>query len=143
MLNFLSTAVQQRVLAAIPQPDITYPDIMFNLGQSWHLTPAKIFQKSDMTTQWQRGLVSNFEYLMFLNTIAGRTYNDLAQYFVFPWVLSNYTSDSLDLNDPNNYRDLSKPMGALTEPRRVQHETRHDTWDEEESGVYTYLPIYT
>lgn len=33
------------------------------------------------------------------------------RYPVFPWVLSNYESDSLDLNDPKNYRDLSKPMG--------------------------------
>ena len=38
----------------------------------------------------------------------GRTYNDLNQYPVFPWVLTNYTTETLDLNDPNNYRDLSK-----------------------------------
>lgn len=32
-----------------------------------------------MTQKWQRREISNFEYLMFLNTIAGRTYNDLNQ----------------------------------------------------------------
>lgn len=41
----------------------------------------------------QRGDISNFEYLMHLNTIAGRTYNDLMQYPVFPWVLADYQSE--------------------------------------------------
>lgn len=30
-----------------------------------------------------------------------------------PWVLSDYTSASLDLSDPAVYRDLSRPVGAL------------------------------
>lgn len=30
---------------------------------------------------------------MHLNTIAGRTYNDLMQYPVFPWVVANYQSE--------------------------------------------------
>lgn len=50
---------------------------------------------------------------MQLNTISGRTYNDLAQYPVFPWILTEYTTDTIDLNDPSIYRDLSKPIGAL------------------------------
>ena len=45
---------------------------------------------------------------MFLNTVAGRTFNDLNQYPVFPWILTNYTSDTLDLNQASNFRDLSK-----------------------------------
>jgi hypothetical protein len=44
---------------------------------------------------------------------SGRTYNDLNQYPVFPWVLTNYTTETLDLNDPNNYRDLSKVKSML------------------------------
>jgi hypothetical protein len=59
---------------------------------------------SNMTTKWQRREISNFEYLMFLNTIAGRTYNDLNQYPVFPWVITNYESSELDLSSPNNFR---------------------------------------
>ena len=30
--------------------------------------------------KWVQGEISNFQYLMQLNTIAGRTYNDLSQY---------------------------------------------------------------
>ncbi len=37
---------------------------------------------------------------------------------VMPWVLADYTSNTLDLSDPAAYRDLSKPIGALN-PRRL------------------------
>jgi hypothetical protein len=57
---------------------------------------------------------------MHLNSIAGRSYNDLAQYFVFPWVLSDYVSPTINLADPSVYRDLSKPIGAL-DPTRLQY----------------------
>lgn len=39
-----------------------------------HLLPLPSLQK------WVLREISNFEYLMQLNTIAGRTYNDLSQY---------------------------------------------------------------
>ena len=68
---------------------------------------------------WSAGALSNFEYLMHLNTLASRTYCDLSQYPVFPWVLSDYNSATLDLTNPAVYRDLSKPVGALN-PSRLQ-----------------------
>jgi hypothetical protein len=76
-------------------------------------TPADLLKATDYTQRWINHEISNFEYLMKLNTIAGRTYNDLSQYPVFPWVLQNYTSETLDLNDPSIYRDFSKPIGVL------------------------------
>ncbi|KAF9701788.1 hypothetical protein EKO04_001077 [Ascochyta lentis] len=71
------------------------------------------------TKKWLKGEVSNFHYLMFVNTLAGRTFNDLTQYPVFPWVISNYESEELDLTDPRNFRDLSKPIG-IQHPRQEQ-----------------------
>ncbi|RYG69425.1 hypothetical protein EON64_02730, partial [archaeon] len=61
--------------------------------------------------------MSNFHYLMFVNTLAGRTFNDLTQYPVFPWVVSNYHSKELDLTDPSNFRDLKKPIG-IQDPKQ-------------------------
>lgn len=72
------------------------------------MTPRQLFKHSDMPQKWQRREISNFDYLMFLNTVAGRSYNDLNQYPIFPWVLANYTSSTLDLNIASNFRDLSK-----------------------------------
>lgn len=36
---------------------------------------------------------------------------------MFPWVLADYASASLDLNEPATFRDLAKPVGALNEKR--------------------------
>ena len=33
--------------------------------------------------------------------------------FQFPWILVDYTSETLDLENPDVFRDLSKPVGAL------------------------------
>lgn len=68
---------------------------------------------------WQLGNVSNFDYLLYLNLAAGRSFNDLAQWPVFPWVLRDYSSAHLDLASREVFRDLSKPMGALT-PARLE-----------------------
>ena len=48
--------------------------------------------------------VSNYDYLVFLNTVAGRTVNDLTQYPVFPWVVQDFESPTLNLDDERVYR---------------------------------------
>ena len=84
----------------------------------WNLyPPATLVAKAEWTQLWRTRQMSNFEYLMKLNMAAGRTYNDIQQYPVFPWVLADYTSSSIDLNKEEVYRDLSKPIGALNEER--------------------------
>ncbi|XP_077472025.1 neurobeachin-like protein 1 isoform X2 [Stigmatopora argus] len=75
-------------------------------------SPQELLKASGLTQKWVNREISNFDYLMQLNTIAGRTYNDLAQYPVFPWILSDYTSEELDLLDPLVFRDLSKPVAV-------------------------------
>ena len=74
-------------------------------------------EEENMTLQWQNGLISNFQYLLYLNSAADRSFNDLSQYPVMPWIINDYTSSELNLSDINVYRDLSKPMGALNEER--------------------------
>ena len=32
---------------------------------------------------------------MLLNTIAGRTYNDLSQYLILPWIIQDYSSKDI------------------------------------------------
>uniref|UniRef100_A0A0A9DC66 BEACH domain-containing protein n=1 Tax=Arundo donax TaxID=35708 RepID=A0A0A9DC66_ARUDO len=74
---------------------------------------------------WRRREISNFEYLMILNTLAGRSYNDLTQYPIFPWILADYTSEKLDFNTSSTFRDLSKPVGALDAKRLKVFEDRY------------------
>lgn len=53
---------------------------------------------------------------MKLNDFTGRSMNDLSQYYVFPWTVSNFTApmDAAFLQDPRNFRDLSLPVGKLS-----------------------------
>uniref|UniRef100_A0A673G095 Neutral sphingomyelinase (N-SMase) activation associated factor n=1 Tax=Sinocyclocheilus rhinocerous TaxID=307959 RepID=A0A673G095_9TELE len=67
--------------------------------------------------QWQRGHISNYQYLLHLNNLADRSVNDLSQYPVFPWVISDYSSTQMDLLNPASFRDLRKPIGALNTER--------------------------
>ena len=85
---------------------------------------------SHATKLWQRGNISNLEYLMHLNAVAGRSVQDLTQYPVFPWVLVDYESNTLNLQDPSTFRDLSRPMGALGEKRATQYAERFRSMDE-------------
>lgn len=89
----------------------------------------KRLQQTDlesMMIKWQRREVSNYDYLMYLNNLAGRTKNDLTQYPVYPWVLSDYESATIDLSNEAVYRDLSKPVGALNPERLEFYRTRYE-----------------
>lgn len=81
-------------------------------------TPAERYAKDDSTRRWLNREMSTFEYLLRLNRLAGRTYNDLSQYYVFPWVIADYSSEYIDLRNPAIYRNFDYPMGAQLEYRR-------------------------
>ncbi len=93
------------------------------------LPALSVFGSRTVTQRWENGELTNFQYLMSLNTIAGRTYNDLNQYPVFPWILADYESPVLDLDDSRTYRDLSKPMGAQTRTRADAFAQRFESWE--------------
>ncbi|XP_014644437.1 PREDICTED: lysosomal-trafficking regulator [Ceratotherium simum simum] len=81
-----------------------------------------------LTNLWYTGQITNFEYLTHLNKHAGRSFNDLMQYPVFPFILADYVSETLDLNDPSVYRNLSKPIA-------VQYKEKEDRYVD----TYKYL----
>lgn len=83
--------------------------------------PAKIISESSYTEKWQNWQISNFEYLMYLNFVSGRSFHDLAQYPVFPWVLNDYSSDFIDLSSKQSFRDLSRNMGSQGSPERGKY----------------------
>ncbi|CAM9130173.1 unnamed protein product, partial [Hapterophycus canaliculatus] len=107
------------------------------------LHPRKVLKACGLTELWRRRQLSNFQYIMELNVIAGRSYNDISQYPVFPWVLADYTSSELDLNKPSSFRDLSKPMGALNERRRQQFLKRYATFEDDMVPEFMYGTHYS
>ncbi|KAI3449688.1 hypothetical protein Pfo_006353 [Paulownia fortunei] len=109
-----------------------------NEGSRLFKVMAKSFSK-----RWQNGEISNFQYIMHLNTLAGRGYSDLTQYPVFPWVLADYESENLDLSDPKTFRKLEKPMGCQTLEGEEEFRKRYESWDDPEVPKFHYGSHYS
>ncbi|KAJ2864991.1 hypothetical protein GGH94_002533 [Coemansia aciculifera] len=106
------------------------PGVNSGLSLSDIRSPPSLLSRLKLTERWQHGELSNFDYLMALNSVAGRSYNDLSQYPVFPWIISDYTSKWIDLHDPKVYRDLSRPIGALNEKRLRHFIERYESFED-------------
>ncbi|KAF6738367.1 Lipopolysaccharide-responsive and beige-like anchor protein [Oryzias melastigma] len=143
LFNFPDAATVKKVVHCLPRVGV---GTNFGLPQTRRIslaTPKQLFKASNMTQRWQRREISNFEYLMFLNTISGRTFNDLNQYPVFPWVITNYDSEELDLTLPSNFRDLSKPIGALNPKRAAFFSDRYESWEDDQVPKFHYGTHYS
>jgi len=92
---------------------------------------------------WRARRLSNFAYLSAVNALAGRTFSDLTQYPVFPWVLADYSSPTLDLTRPSTFRDLSRPMGALTADRLREFRSRFESFDDDVIPPFMYGSHYS
>ena len=129
--------VYTKILSLRP-PNLAYIDSNRTPEEIWNT------QRSDLVGRWKDRQMSNFDYLIQLNTIAGRTYNDLNQYMIFPWVIADYTSETIDLNDPKVYRDLSKPIGALGDPKRSQQFVeRYEAFEDPVTPKFHYGSHYS
>ncbi|XP_034087270.1 lipopolysaccharide-responsive and beige-like anchor protein isoform X3 [Gymnodraco acuticeps] len=143
MFNFPDAATVKKVVHSLPRVGV---GTNFGLPQTRRIslaTPKQLFKASSMTQRWQRREISNFDYLIFLNTISGRTFNDLNQYPVFPWVITNYDSEELDLTLPSNFRDLSKPIGALNPKRAAFFSDRYESWEDDQVPKFHYGTHYS
>ncbi len=58
-----------------------------NLNRAALRAPDRLLIASGVTQKWVRREITNFDYIMTLNTVAGRTYNDLNQYPVVRFLI--------------------------------------------------------
>uniref|UniRef100_A0A674BVN6 Lysosomal trafficking regulator n=1 Tax=Salmo trutta TaxID=8032 RepID=A0A674BVN6_SALTR len=84
-----------------------------------------------LTHLWGSGQISNFEYLTHLNKHSGRSFNDLMQYPVFPFILKDYISETLDLGDTSIYRNLNKPIAVQSKEKEDRYVDNYKYLEEE------------
>jgi hypothetical protein len=126
LLNLYSTAAVRKV--------VQYFGDKFRTSSNQSIQP--------WTKQWRAGQLSNFEYLMVLNKYSGRSYNDLGQYPVFPWVLANYT-EPLTFCE-SDFRDLGWPIGSVLEPVRQDHKECYEQFEADPTLIpYHYGTHYS
>ena len=80
--------------------------------------PESYFAEKKFRDKWLAGNLSNFEYLTLLNKYAGRSFNDLSQYPVFPWIIKDYSSEALIPSLETIYRPLDTTIGAISANKR-------------------------
>ena len=106
LLDFQSTNERKKVMHFFSERGIS-------LG-------SEVKSLTSVTKLWRERSITNFDYLMFLNKLAGRSFNDLMIYPVYPFVLSDYESDELDLTNASCFRNFSKPM-AIQKTKREKY----------------------
>ena len=101
-------------------------DIILNLKEYYKFKivqePKKEFEKLNYTEKWKKEEITNEQYLLYLNKYSGRTYNDINQYPIFPWVTlsQDYFPEKLTINYTNDiiYRDMKYFMQGQTQTGR-------------------------
>ena len=78
---------------------------------------------------YQKGEISNYDYLLYLNKLSTRTYNDISQYPIFPWIILDIPKFIEKYNNKENidiniYRDMNYPLQLQSESKR--YEALHD-----------------
>ena len=89
------------------------------------------FKKKDYTNQWLKNKISTLEYLLFINKYSCRSYNDINQYPVFPWL--RIIGDKI--------RDLKNTIAAQTEDSRMMLKEKYSL--SSETFPYHYTTHYS
>ena len=90
-----------------------------NINSRIYNMNKKIYEKNYMNLKhlyelWKKWEISTLQLLMIINIYANRSYNDINQYPVFPWIIIDYKSEKLPkINDEKFIRPLDTPMGML------------------------------
>ena len=98
--------------------------------------------KEEICNEWSKNKITNYDYLMLLNTLGGRSLNHLSQYFIFPWIIHDFNSDILNWLSDKIYRDLSIPIFACGEDiERVIN--KYDLTDDEKYHSGTFYSTHS
>ena len=94
----------------------------------------KSIKLSEKIKIWKNWKMTNFEILMWLNIFGNRSYNDISQYPVFPWILINY-DDPLKIEQRvQTKRAISMAISDSTDLFNSTYtfpSTKHNNFNEE------------
>ena len=90
-------------------------------------------QQKNLISEWLEERLNTYEYLLFLNKYSSRTFNDVNQYPIFPWIIKKYQVNTEKNTIDIVFRDFKYPMAAQNEDSRRTALNRFE--DDEESKV--------
>lgn len=100
--------------------------IKLNLKYTLIPNPKEYFEQINYTSLWRKKEIDSLQYLLYLNKFAGRSYNELGQYPVLPWIF--LLDKSKDLNKEGIYplRKLEYPISVQTVELRKNAQENYD-----------------
>ena len=97
---------------------------------------------SEATDLWAKNKISNYDYIMLLNILSGRSLNNLSQYFIFPRLLNNFSNNILNWISPSIYRDLSYPILSSDPLIKEDIKKKYDLIDSDKYHSGTFYSNY-
>ena len=98
----------------------------------------KKFKLSKIIKDWRKWKITNFEFLMWLNIFSNRSYNDISQYPVFPWILSSY-EDPLQREQKKILAETRNNTAANLDQSFVSLNTTLQDFNEKDETIIDYL----
>ncbi|OHT00214.1 hypothetical protein TRFO_33166 [Tritrichomonas foetus] len=95
-------------------------------------------QNLHLAEKWVNHSMSTFDYLMILNLFSGRSFLNVSCYPIFPWVLVDYSSPTINLHR-SIYRDFEIPVGALNKQALEKNKERILAEAEASEGRSSFL----
>ena len=81
---------------------------------------CRLFHKKDYLTKeksitkaWIENILTTYEYLLFINKYASRTFNDTNQYYIFPWILSKF-QNLIIINEKDNINEDKRKLSIIS-----------------------------
>ena len=69
---------------------------------------------SSIKELWKNNKISTLEYIMWINIFGNRSYKDIAQYPVFPWIIDDYKTKTFEeIKENDCIRNFKIPMGMM------------------------------
>ena len=101
----------------------------------------KAFSDNNYTKEWEKREISTYQYLLYINKFSGRSYNDLSQYPIFPWIFLGPQKEDNKLF--LNFRDMKYFMVAQNEKGRELAKKTFSNSAEEQKNVHHFLLHYS
>jgi hypothetical protein len=111
-------------------------NIFMNTNLHLLANEKKYMNLKTLYEKWLKWEISTLKMIMIMNLYSNRSYNDINQYPVFPWIITDYTSQNFpNFEDSKFIRPMGKPMGMMdfTEEAKERKENYEDHWKSNET----------
>ena len=89
---------------------------------------------------WRNHKISTLELLMWMNILSGRSFHDMTQYPVFPWVLTDFLNEEINLEE--NMRNMELPIGLLESSSETRKEAYIEIYESVKSDLNEIDPEF-